>query len=1083
MKIAYRHNRLCHAASLCVLSLTPQLYGNPPEVAPPPVEKVEKTQGGDKVADPERNWLSKLADGSIQAQRKRQPILVRFGSQSCPWCRKLEVELRDATLAKELDRWTLVALDVAEAERDTRALAVGPIPALRLLTPDGRVVASLDGYVRAGELTEWLRKHYEAANIIPAEELTAANPPDEAAIPRLIDSLNQRDPTIREAAIRRLIPHPALAAKPVVDNFIKGSLQSRLAALELLRDWQAPVKDLDPWRPETITTASLDSLKKWAAAPPARNADEVRTLTAEEKKAVKEDLTRMILSTDAEAAAVRERLARFGPALLGEVYIALKEVQSDTARERLTALRYRLVTSDALALQWQGGIDRLASSKPAVRHEAIQELAQRATATDEPLLLELFGNPDAFMRELSLRTLHTVVGRTAAGPLARLLQDPDPNVRAAVLKQLAETPSQGVVPKIAEYLARETDLDLIVHAVRVLRAARGEAAVAQLKPLLKHTSWRVRAEAVEAMGECASGSESGRSSTVKSEVQAAVREALADSDGFVISRAVGILKKTTTTADVEALVQAATAHPELASEVVAALSYNSQLRDKTLPHLRNFCHHNDPAVRARAIAAVGYSAPDSVTDELQTGLKDTAAIVREAAARAIFDILNSKRSHAARRSINNSNDEKVNPLEEIEKLTAEIRAGKNLPQGMIELVPLLESQLHAKDPAERMEAALALIALDRGKGALPVLIAIVQANPSQVARGCSILPWLPWKERHDMFLRFLELGPSGDELQSLVRSFVVVPDQRGIVPLWEMAGRSGVSPLVAGEISSGLLELSGAEQYIRPVRSTPTLHKLAETAKGMAWTGTETQRLTALITLANMDSAAAAESSASLLEDAKISPSLRRDAFQVMLLSQPPKDATSAAVKALNEADPGIRRIAVQFLSVGSGHLRQLRDNLIYLNSLDPDSVTHFGQNDLEQYQPNVPQGLSRERLIELLRDSDPITRAGAGYLLALLGDGSGMAALIRYWREFGREDSRWTWLVVMAISCLKEDSSISVVEEVYRELKSKGAKDYRYREIRDVYWIIRPMSGPKALQLRKTIRAEIATDILGLDR
>src|SRR5436305_14644871 len=98
------------------------------------------------TANPGLAWLSKLPEGYAQARRRGQPVFVRFGAASCPWCRKLEAELRDPALAKELDRWTLVSLDVVDADRDARALAVGPVPSLRILTPNGRVVASREGF-------------------------------------------------------------------------------------------------------------------------------------------------------------------------------------------------------------------------------------------------------------------------------------------------------------------------------------------------------------------------------------------------------------------------------------------------------------------------------------------------------------------------------------------------------------------------------------------------------------------------------------------------------------------------------------------------------------------------------------------------------------------------------------------------------------------------------------------------------------------------------------------------------------------------------------------------------------------------
>ena len=183
------------------------------------------------------------------------------------------------------------------------------------------------------------------------------------------------------------------------------------------------------------------------------------------------------------------------------MYEQLRTAESDEDRARLTALRYRLVATDELALGWPGGIDRLAAPSAAERHRAMVELARRASPADEPLLLELFSDPEPLVRELALEALDKAGGAEANSALVRLLDDPDPNVQAAVLKQLAEEPGRGVVPRIAEYVSKQADTDLVVHAVRVLRATKGKAAVECLAGLLTHESWRVRAEAAEAIGE------------------------------------------------------------------------------------------------------------------------------------------------------------------------------------------------------------------------------------------------------------------------------------------------------------------------------------------------------------------------------------------------------------------------------------------------------------------------------------------------------------------------------------------------------------------------------------------------------
>src|SRR5207247_2632987 len=63
-------------------------------------------------------------------------------------------------------------------------------------------------------------------------------------------------------------------------------------------------------------------------------------------------------------------------------------------------------------------------------------------------------------------------------------------------------PDADAVALVVKYVKDEKDVDLLVHAVRVLREARRAGAAARqcLIDLLGHESWRVRAEAAEALG-------------------------------------------------------------------------------------------------------------------------------------------------------------------------------------------------------------------------------------------------------------------------------------------------------------------------------------------------------------------------------------------------------------------------------------------------------------------------------------------------------------------------------------------------------------------------------------------------------
>ena len=111
----------------------------------------------------------------------------------------------------------------------------------------------------------------------------------------------------------------------------------------------------------------------------------------------------------------------------------------EALRAKLTrASAIRRFATDELALGWPGGIDRLAASDVRVRYQAVDELAARASSDDEPLLLELFSDPEPLMREHALRALYKTSGSKASSALVRLLDDPDPMIAAAAIRTLGD---------------------------------------------------------------------------------------------------------------------------------------------------------------------------------------------------------------------------------------------------------------------------------------------------------------------------------------------------------------------------------------------------------------------------------------------------------------------------------------------------------------------------------------------------------------------------------------------------------------------------------------------------------------------
>lgn len=1065
----------------------PDVPNTQPAIAPPLATPATNPAGESNVLP----WLDNLPAATAEAQRLKQPILVDVGAEWCGWCKLLDKEVATPAVQAKLAGWTRVKLDADKDTDATRTLAVGPIPALRILTPLGRVVTTHDGFLKADALIALLDKHHDAA--AGADAVVLGDPPaDPAAAEALVTRLADPDAVVREAVTRRLLARPDVAAAKVVDAFAAGKLAGRLAALELLHEWKAPLDGLDPWEPASVTPARIEALKRWAdtmakkaaGGPTSRPAG----LTDAALAAARRDIASLLAAaTDGEARAARERLARSGSALLPEVAAALKNAAADRDRQRLTALRYRLAASDALALGWPDGFDRLASADGNARHQAVDELGGRAKAADAPLLLELFTDPDPLVRETSLRLLQAMGSEGTTSGLVKLLRDPEPNVRAAVLKQLAETPVAGMEGEVIKFAKEEKDADLVVHAVRLMRESKTKASGDALMGLLSHESWRVRAEAAEALGKVVDRTATDER---KADVYAAMIKLLDDPDGFVVSRAMGVLKDADVTSALEPLVAAADKRPDVAPEVARILAKSGGYA--AAKYLRKFSTHADATVRAAAISGLMASDPGGSVDQLKAALQDQAPAVRLAAAEGTTAALDNLRPDPDK-PVGGFLGLTTPKKRDMEAWLTGFRAGQGRPDwlndaaGPLELV--LGGELPGSTADERLAAAVPLIAIGKDDKALPLIQQA--ANGEFKAAGgrhaaMRALPWLPAEPRVALFKVLAPQAGKG-EVSQLVREMAKLPSVAATGPLWDVLGSPGADASAVSDVKGALERLYLGEQYYnRSNRSADGLKALADAAAEKFEKGTDTQRLAALALLAEMSPKDALAPAEKLVKDRKPGDPLRTDAFQVVLIAK--GDAgddyaglkaaraagEAAAVAALDPAGDGdwnMRKIALQYLCFGARGIYELRGS-IYLSINSVSLPETFGEG-----QPVVieaPAGLKPEMVRPMLKDTDSSNAAAAGYLLCVLGDRSGLDPLVKRWREEKQRDDEWRKLVYRAVAALNDDALVPVLEEVYKSFGTDG----RY-EVRDFYWTIRGMKGPNILKLRKTVRDEVGMEQL----
>lgn len=1074
------------------------------------------------------DWADSLAAGLKAAQRDNRTLLVVAGSTDCPWCEKLAVEFRKPSLIDKLKTTGLamVHVDIDAEPAAVRTLAVGPIPALRLMSPRGAIIASHDGYLSADELSHWLDENLEHTAAAPPAILTNTQPPDAKEVGELIDEFKQSDPLLREAALRRLAPHPKLAAAGVSAALEKGNLATRLTALELLDQWHAPLTGFDPWRPETFTHQRQEGLDVWAArVAKAGKPEPAAAPTAKELASAAAEIDRLAELPDADAEALCERLARFHAALLPQVIADWKAAATDRARQRLLTLRYRLVASDLLMLTWPGGLARLASAESSVRHKAVAELVERASADDQPLLLELFKDPDPLVREISLRGLQHVSPGKSGGALAVLLDDPDPNVRAAVLKQLAEDPSDEFAAKVAAYASREQDPDLLVHALRYLKGMPKPESVKAAIGLLKHSNWQVRAEAVDALSGLAGDEHLG--AALQSEATGAMADLMDDPEPFVVSRVFHGLIDHRIEVDADRLEKAADKHPELAADMISLLLGRwHSTSPKDLAVIRTFFKKPDSSVRAAILAGLNGGQAEPFADEIVVSLGDKSPEVRAAAGNIVFkaaeSILERERSERSNANLG----EIAEPVEEPNAVArllsalgvpkakeskpsepadastkaptdpsdiwlARFRKGVGAHAWLRDTVAPLTKMLDGT-PAERLASATALVALgEHDDRTLPMLKQFAHDQPESVETIARILPWLTWSKRQEWFKQLISQDTGHDRLRLIVGQMVVWPDARAAELLWKQLAAFNIAPAAAvrgakrhapprpesdeqvDAIYDALRSLYPGNGYrgYSPGDVAASKEQIADLKRRAEHGAALAERVVALALLCDLGLPDAADSMTAVAADAKSPEELRAIAFRTVLLVGPPAEAAAAAIPALQSPDDAMRHDALLYLAYGTSAIRELGYGITIYKS---DTMSF--RNGEGEVGPQAPKGLKPEAIRPYLKDADPDTAAAAGYLLSLLGEADGLDAVERRWRSADADDTEWPLRVAAAASAIDDPQHVPLLEEIYKKLSANPNGKYY---IRMFYWTIRSMHGPAVLKLRKTIRDQVGMDNL----
>ncbi len=1101
-----------------------------PLTPPQPDDAAEQQSAEHRV-----QWLHSLDEAVELARTRRTPILAIYGAVWCGPCRQLEKEIEHAAVQKELERWVPVHLDVDEEPAAAKKMAVSAIPALRIVTPDGRVVGQQDGLMPAEVLSAWLGEQFEVASAEAKGERVTAKLTS-MTVRTVLKDFRSRESTIREAAVSRVVEIPELAAAHVVAGFVDASLSERLAFLDVLTAWEAPVEGLDPWIPTTVTTERVTELEQWLEKKNFPKPSDSSTLSASEFIEAHRLLRRLLTAEEAEAVACREQLARLGPAVLPIVREAIHETVDDDARVRLTMARYRVAASIDLVTQWPEGITRLSSPEFNKRVAAVHELSTRATAREEGLLAELVADPAPLVREIVLGAMKRIGGARAGGPLVKMLADPDPNVRAAVLKHLADTKSVTLVATISDFIKTEADMDLVVHAVRCLREITDSKATEVLLPLTEHPSWRVRAEAIEGVNSYLKQA----SRTTPSNVPAPITQSTSqlflkridDEDGFVVGKVMEGLDHIATPTDKEqtallnALDRAAVRHPGLARVIFSRAStrnWRSHDYDKTL---QTFSKHEIPAIRAAAIAQRVASRHESAWPDLRKALNDDDANVRVASMNVLAKEIRQLILTTAQTQIvelaASQRVAKAPVAAEVSVIASKPEASGGLlsvlgsllggsSQATVEIESSVESHLpENSDPpgytAEQSDQVFAKLIGDRTLkvsiyqfeealqghfengspaeklaaarclsmlGDEEVLAFVIQSATSRASMDAiaELLPALAWNHRLELFHQLLLAASSAEDRALVAEHLAGNQDPRSTEVIWPLVANPEMTQHESVLLFPPLRSSWSAERYVSKV-NVATKESMIRDGRDKASAGIGWQRIVGLAMMSWCESPDVAESARSTVSDTNQPTDLRVVALQIRLVKLDAKASEQEVLSLLSDPDPMISETALRFLSLGASGMTSLTN----LFPIPTTRMINYSESDTEPSPVSLdtPEGLTIDQIKPFLQSSQIDVAVSAAHLLALMHDPQSLGLLIDHWHAEPADLSAQKMLY-QSITATNDAQYVPVLEELYFQM----TKSEWIPNLGDFYWTVRAMTGPEITALREKIRDEQGADKL----
>ena len=129
------------------------------------VKEFTRREHANGASGPGVSWSNDYQQALQTAQEQKKPLLLAFHASWCGFCNKMkETTYRDPAVVQKAASFIPIMIDTDRQPALSQKYQVDVIPAYRIVTPAGKILASFEGYQPPDEFIESLQAGLEKAS-------------------------------------------------------------------------------------------------------------------------------------------------------------------------------------------------------------------------------------------------------------------------------------------------------------------------------------------------------------------------------------------------------------------------------------------------------------------------------------------------------------------------------------------------------------------------------------------------------------------------------------------------------------------------------------------------------------------------------------------------------------------------------------------------------------------------------------------------------------------------------------------------------------------------------------------------------